>query len=538
MSIFAQAGQMEPDKSVAGLTMTKLQEELQQNCQKLNQAAAQLTKMTRAPDEELGKMSGTLAQVIGGVADAAKKTASKIADSVAQQEVLSSAKSLSIASHQLVLATKDVQRLPDDNTAQQTMTASLTAINECVNNLLTTVTRSSAESARSEKELEGSKQQIMALLKNVKPVISSAEQVVEGAREVLAASAEVVFASNQGEVIQAGKASYLAVEKLLQRAAGASRLARNDQDAQAINQRAAQVAQTVCQLLETGKLNRQDEATQPKLEQSSGTVANAIQELGLALKKLPGTENLQIEDTKNDLDKVAEEELRKCAEIISAAAQTLSSYKPPPREKKIPGVLDQMDINEAIVNAAQAIASATGTLVTNAYDAQRERVADKIKAGGRGRYAHDPTWANGLISASHSVAGSVQALVKSANQAAQGKAEEESLVASARSVASATAHLVSASKAKSDPNSKAQQALGNAAKSVATATSQLVTAAGQAAQFTDVQEEEDVSKFNFGSAGGKAKELEQQTLILKLEKELERERKRMLNMRKAKYQQT
>jgi len=378
----------------------------------------------------------------------------------------------------------------------------------------------------------------MALLKNVKPVNSNAEQVVEGAREVLAASAEVVFASNQGEVIQAGKASYLAVEKLLTRAAGASRLARADADAQAINQRAAQVAQTVCQLLETGKLNRQDESTQPKLEQSSGTVANSIQGLVEALNKLPGAEQVKLEDTKNDLDKIAEEELRKCADIITQAAQTLLSYKPPPREKKIPGVLDQMDINEAIVKAAQAIASATGSLVNNAYDAQRERVADKVKAGGRGRYNIDPTWANGLISASHSVAGSVQALVKSANQAAQGKAEEESLVASARGVASATAHLVSASKAKSDPNSKAQQALSTAAKSVATATSQLVAAAGQAAQFTEQEEEEDVNKYNFGSAGGKAKELEQQTLILKLEKELERERKHMLNMRKAKYQQT
>jgi len=290
--------------------------------------------------------------------------------------------------------------------------------------------------------------------------------------------------------------------------------------------------------LETGKLNRQDEGTQPKLEQSSGLVTNAINGLVEALKKLPGAEQVQLEDSKNDLDKLAEEELKKCADIISKAAATLLAYKPPPREKKIPGVLDQIDINEAIVKAAQAIAQATGNLVSNAYDAQRERVEMKYKNPAKGRYAADPTWANGLISASHSVAGTVQALVKNANQAASGKAEEEALVASARGVASATAHLVSASKAKSDPNSKAQQSLSAAAKSVATATSQLVAAAGQAAQFTEQDQEEDVSLFNFGTAGGKAKELEQQTLILKLEKELERERVRMLNMRKAKYQQT
>jgi talin len=384
-------------------------------------------------------------------------------------------------------------------------------------------------------ELEETKKQIVAMLKNVKPSNATAEQVVESARELLGATAEVVFASNQADVIQAGKSTYSALEKLITRSAGASRLARTDPDGQAINQSAAKVAQTVCQLLETGKLNRQDEGTTPKLEQSSGLVAGSINTLVDALKKLPGAEKVQLEDSKNDLDKVAEEELRKCADIISKAAATLLAYKPPPRERKV-GVLDKMDINEAIVKAAQAIAAATGSLVNNAYDAQKERVDNKAK-NPRGRYANDPTWANGLISASHNVAGSVQALVQSANQAADGKVEEESLVASARSVASATAHLVSASKAKSDPNSKAQQSLTAAAKSVATATSQLVAAAGQAAQFTEEQEEEDINKYNFGTAGGKAKELEQQTLILKLEKELEKERKRMLGMRKQKYQQ-
>jgi len=473
------------------------------------------------------------------VAEIVKKVASKITDSMSQQEVLSSAKSLSIFCHQLLLAGKDHQRLPDDKTAQETLNLSYTALNESIQALLETLHRASSKTARAEKELEETKKQILAMLKNVKPSNSNAEQVVEGARELLTATAEVVFAANQADVIQAGKSCYTALEKLISRSAGASRLARSEPDGQAINQSAAKVAQTVCQLLETGKLNRQDEGTTPKLEQASGLVAGSINGLVEALKKLPGAEKIQIEDTKNDLDKVAEEELRKCADIISKAAATLLAYKPPPREKKLPGVLDKMDINEQIVKAAQAIASATGLLVGNAYDAQKERVESKAKNPSlRARYGNDPTWANGLISASHNVAGSVQALVSSANQAAEGKAEEESLVASARSVASATAHLVSASKAKADPNSKAQQALSAAAKSVATATSQLVAAAGQAAQFAEEEEEaEDVNKYNFGSASGKTKELEQQTLILKLEKELEKERKRMLGMRKQKYQQ-
>jgi len=479
-----------------------------------------------------------LATGISVVGDIIKKVSSKITDSMSQQEVLSAAKSLSIATHQLLLAAKDHQRLPDDKTASETLNVSYSALNETIQAMLDTLRRASSETARAEMELEETKKQIVSMLKNVKASNASADQVVESARELLGTTAEVVFAASQADVIQAGKSTYSALEKLVSRSAGASRLARSEADGQAINQNAAKVAQTVCQLLETGKLNRQDEGTTPKLEQASGLVANTINSLVEALKKLPGAEKVELVDSKNDIDKVAEEELRKCADIISKAAATLLAYKPPPREKKLPGVLDKMDINEAIVKAAQAIAAATGTLVSNAYDAQRERVENKTKNPSmRGRYTNDPTWANGLISASHNVAGSVQALVQSANQAAEGNAEEESIVASARSVASATAHLVSASKAKSDPNSKAQQALSAADKSVATATSQLVLAAGQAAQFTEQDEEEDVNKYNFGSTSGKTKELEQQTVILKLEKELEKERKRMLGMRKLKYQQ-
>jgi len=286
--------------------------------------------------------------------------------------------------------------------------------------------------------------------------------------------------------------------------------------------------------LEVGKLERSNDETQLKLETASGKVTVSINNLVESLRKLPNGQNVQIEE-KGDLDKLAEEELLKCAEIIKNAASLLLNSKPAPKEKKIPGVIDEIDINNAIIDAATAIANATGTLVSHAYDCQRERNENKKKPGGK-RYQNDPTWANGLISASHNVAGSVTALVKAANKAADGKAEEEELVATARAVASATAHLVSASKAKADPNSQSQHSLGTAAKAVANATSQLVSAASAASSYMDKEEEEDLSAFSFGGgAAAKAKELEQQMRILKLEKELEKERQRMGNIRKAKY---
>jgi len=237
-------------------------------------------------------------------------------------------------------------------------------------------------------------------------------------------------------------------------------------------------------------------------------------------------------DEKGDLDKVAEEELLKCANIIKEAAKALENAKPERKAPKIPGVLDRIDIDTAIVDAAQAIANATGVLVQHAYVAQRERLEKRRQPGNR--YRNDPTWANGLISASHGVADSVQSLVKAANKAATGMADEEELVATARGVAAATAHLVSASRAKADPNSQSHKNLSEAAKQVANATSSLVQAATNVGKLVDEAAEEEVANLSFGGAASKAKELESHIKILKLEKELEKERMRMLNMRKTK----
>jgi len=171
-------------------------------------------------------------------------------------------------------------------------------------------------------------------------------------------------------------------------------------------------------------------------------------------------------------------------------------------------------------------------LIENASVCQRERKETQISLGSK--YQNDPTWANGLISAAQSVAGAVKELVRAANLAIQGQGSEEALIASARAVAAATAHLVSASRAKSDPSSPSQIALSKAAKLVAHSTSELMSAAHAASEFADDQLEDDVLD-GVSVAGNKVKQLEQQSKILSLEKEIEKERRSMLGMRKAKY---
>jgi len=270
--------------------------------------------------------------------------------------------------------------------------------------------------------------------------------------------------------------------------------------------------------------------TQALVEEAGGKVATSMNTFIYALKRLPNTDDIVVEEPSQDLDAIAEQELLKCAKIIADAAKSLMETRP--KKKGLANVsVNQEDINEAILDAARMIAEATGNLVQKAAIAQQERRTANRQTGGR--YHSDPMWANGLISAAQSVAASVTQCVKAANNAASGKAEEEALVASARGVSTSTAHLISASRAKADPASEAQHKLGVASKSVTEATQHLVSAAHAAAEFQDEGIEEITVT---GSAINNFRlEMEQQTKINDLEKDLDKKRKQLLDWRKQKY---
>jgi len=237
---------------------------------------------------------------------------------------------------------------------------------------------------------------------------------------------------------------------------------------------------------------------------------------------------------------LAEKELRGAASIIEKAVAKLSAATEAARAKR-----DQMDainieeqeITEAILEAAQAIAKSTGVLVNAATIAQQEYQKLVKSPATKAVYKRDPQWAQGLISAAKTVAGSVQHLVTAGNAASQGNASEEALIVAARAVSAATAQLVSASRAKNDPNSASQVKLSDAAKSVTSATQQLVEAAKAAAKWEEEQQARE-NEEKFGLTDTKVKDMEKQMEILKLEKLLDRARTELGTMRKAEYSQT
>ncbi|EGG14632.1 I/LWEQ domain-containing protein [Cavenderia fasciculata] len=261
-----------------------------------------------------------------------------------------------------------------------------------------------------------------------------------------------------------------------------------------------------------------------------------LENLARTAENAQAADEKKLEDQGFDLDDLAERELMAAAKAIEDAANSLLAAKakrPPKKEGEMP------DVQEAILEAAMAITSATSTLVGAATLAQRERV-EKGRAGGPNGplYRRDPTWAEGLISAAKAVAATTRALVDTANKAASGQeipgGTEEALIATSKAVTAATSQLVAACKSKSDINSPSQHKLSNAAKSVQHATNLLVAAAKAVAANVAAEEEIDFSGLTI--TGFKVKEMEQQMAILRLEKELEYARKGLSGMRKQQYQ--
>jgi talin len=532
-AIFAQAGQLEADQAAVKVPVTQLQSAIVSGATgPVTDSVVSVSKGTAISAEDVGKAALALANSFNDVSVATIRTASRINDANAQQALLGAAKMLGIRAHQYILAGRDFEKNRRDSTVQSSFATAETSMRDAIAHLVQVTETSAAEAAAGERQLESTKQQILALLKNV-PGYDSAlpADVVKSCREAAAVVADLVFATNQEELVVAGQKAAVCTEKVLNAGKAAARLSPDKAIEAEVNASTAAFAKSMCALLEVAKSSRQDPGAQAKVEDTSSETTAAIQGVVTALRKLPDSANLSL-DEGSDLETLATTELQKCAKVIEEAAALLMKARPA-RKQKDPNIIDEETITDAILAAAIAITQATAVLVGAASTAQGEREKTLATPAGK-KYRNDPTWANGLISASRGVAGSVKQLVSAANGAAQGKADQEVLIASARSVAASTTQLVTASRVKADPNSPAQINLGNAAKAVTGATGKLVSAAQSAAQWKE--EAEAAMDDDLGFAGSTKAKFDQQIRILKLEAEIERERKRLATMNKKEYQ--
>jgi len=289
-------------------------------------------------------------------------------------------------------------------------------------------------------------------------------------------------------------------------------------------------------LLEAAKMARDTPESQRNMSTLSEKVADSILEVVGVARRLPGGSNLRLdEDTGDDLELLAERELMKAAKMIEEAANRLLAARP--KKVQASDKLDEHDINAAILDAARAITIAVAALVQAATFAQRERIAKSKDPAKKHFYRKDPAWANGLISAAQAVGGSTQDLVSHANGFVKKEegSDEEFLIASAKQVAAATARLMAASRAKSDPFSDSHKSLAEASKAVASATQALVEAARMAGKAIDDPDIIETALEDISVVQARQHQLKVQAEMLRLEKELGRVRDQYHGLNKAQY---
>jgi len=291
-------------------------------------------------------------------------------------------------------------------------------------------------------------------------------------------------------------------------------------------------------LLDCAKAAKETPESQKELSGLSEGVADRIMEIVKALRQVPGGESITgLHDSGPDFDAIAEQELRKAAKMIEDAANRLLASRP--RQVNPGDFLTEEDINSAILEAARAITVATGSLVKAATLAQRDRIAKQRDPKTKHFYRADPAWANGLISAAQAVGATTMDLVESSNGFVQRTAgtDDAILISSARQVAAATARLMAASRAKSDPFSETHQTLGNASKEVANATQLLVEAARRAAEW--VNQPQDVPMLDenadLSDVARRKAAIEAQAKLLRIQAELERAQTAYTSLNTAAY---
>ncbi|XP_025858245.1 talin-2 isoform X2 [Vulpes vulpes] len=221
----------------------------------------------------------------------------------------------------------------------------------------------------------------------------------------------------------------------------------------------------------------------------SKRVAGAVTELIQAAEAMKGTEWVDPEDP----TVIAETELLGAAASIEAAAKKLEQLKPRAKPKQAD---ETLDFEEQILEAAKSIAAATSALVKSASAAQRELVAQGKVGSIPANAADDGQWSQGLISAARMVAAATSNLCEAANASVQGHASEEKLISSAKQVAASTAQLLVACKVKADQDSEAMRRLQAAGNAVKRASDNLVRAAQKAA-FGKADDDDVVVKTKF-----------------------------------------
>uniref|UniRef100_A0A803TZ85 I/LWEQ domain-containing protein n=1 Tax=Anolis carolinensis TaxID=28377 RepID=A0A803TZ85_ANOCA len=440
--------------------------------------------------EQLAQAAHSSASTITQLAEVVKLGAASLGsdDPETQVVLINAIKDVAKALSDLIGATKGAASKPADDPSMYQLKGAAKVMVTNVTSLLKTVKAVEDEATRGTRALE-------ATIEYIKQEVVFPGESIRMTKGITMATAKAVAAGNscrQKDVIATANLSRKAVADMLTACKQASFHLEVSEEVRA---RALRYG-TECTLGYLALLEHVLAILQkptPELKQPlaalSKRVASAVTELIQAAEAMKGTEWVDPEDP----TVIAETELLGAAASIEAAAKKLEQLKPRAKPKQAD---ETLDFEEQILEAAKSIAAATSALVKSASAAQRELVAQGKVGAIPANAADDGQWSQGLISAARMVAAATSSLCEAANASVQGHASEEKLISSAKQVAASTAQLLVACKVKADQDSEAMRRLQAAGNAVKRASDNLVRAAQKAA-FGKADDDDVVVKTKF-----------------------------------------
>uniref|UniRef100_A0A452VJS5 Talin 2 n=1 Tax=Ursus maritimus TaxID=29073 RepID=A0A452VJS5_URSMA len=410
--------------------------------------------------DKLAQAAQSSAATITQLAEVVKLGAASLGsdDPETQVVLINAIKDVAKALSDLIGATKGAASKPADDPSMYQLKGAAKVMVTNVTSLLKTVKAVEDEATRGTRALEATieymKQELTVFQsKEVPEKTSSPEESIRMTKGITMATAKAVAAGNscrQEDVIATANLSRKAVSDMLTACKQASF---HPDVSEEVRTRALRYG-TECtlgylDLLEHVLVILQKPSPELKhqLAAFSKRVAGAVTELIQAAEAMKGTEWVDPEDP----TVIAETELLGAAASIEAAAKKLEQLKPRAKPK-------------------------VGSIPANAAD--------------------DGQWSQGLISAARMVAAATSSLCEAANASVQGHASEEKLISSAKQVAASTAQLLVACKVKADQDSEAMRRLQAAGNAVKRASDNLVRAAQKAA-FGKADDDDVVVKTKF-----------------------------------------
>ncbi|KAI8322022.1 hypothetical protein GQ54DRAFT_297631 [Martensiomyces pterosporus] len=379
------------------------------------------------------------------------------------------------------------------------------------------------------------------LTSTVEHVLATIEQVHDSGNS-LAASFAGYLANPDGDqtqVISTAVGLSNGLEHLLANLKGISRMANGEDSVERIIKASRQAALVGRQFFikgQSGAMERLLSSERPgvildtnrDLQQSLNTLT------ALAESLIPKDVNkVSVATTNEDVSDLVEREMLNAARAIDEAVARLQALANQPRDSSLSD--HQIQVHDAILDSSMAMTNAIAQLIRAATASQQEIVAQGRGSSSKAAfYKKNNRWTEGLISAAKAVAVATNSLVETADGVIKGTLSLEHLVVAAREVSAATVQLVAASRVKSQLYSKTQERLELAAKAVTEASAHLV----RATQRLTEKEEESRQQEDFDKMSNlefKSKEMEQQVMILKLEKDLVGARRRLAEMRRHGY---